>query len=149
MKYEHAKKLYEGLHRDVQSIAGDGFRVPLVVGKPDEFPMPRNMAYCAYRDGPTGKREIFIVVAPKLVRSNKARVDAILRHELAHAIEFHLGEDEVRRLARRDGHKLPPGPERRADRIAEIIWDHPIYYDDKLVQTLNRGTRPRPRHLGL
>jgi hypothetical protein len=149
MKYEQAKKLYGSLHRDVQSIVGADFHVPLVLGNPDEFPMPRNMAYCAYRDHPSGKREIFIVVAPKLIRSNKARVNAILRHELAHAIEFHAGEDEVRRLAKQDGHKLPPGPERRADRIAEIIWDDPIYYDDILVQSLNKGIRPRPRHLGL
>ncbi len=149
MTNDDAKKLYEGLHRDVQSIVGVDFHVPLVVGKPDQFPEPRNMAYCAYRDYPSGEREIFIVVAPKLIRSNRARVDAILRHELAHAIEFYAGEDEVRRLAKQDGHKLPPGPERRADRIAEIIWDDPIYYDDILVQSLNKGTRPRPRHLGL
>lgn len=149
MKNEDAKKLYEGLHRDVQNVVGADFRVPLVVGKPDEFPMPRNMAYCAYRDHNSGRREIFIVVAPKLIKSSKARVSAILRHELAHAIEFHIGENEVRSMAGRDGHTLPPGPERRADRIAEIIWGEPLYYDDILVQTLNRGTRPRPRHLGL
>lgn len=149
MKNEDAKKLYKGLHRDVQSIVGADFRVPLVVGKSSEFPDRRNMAYCAYRDYNSGKREISIVVAPKLVSSSKARVSAILRHELAHAIEFHLGEDEVRGMARRNNEKLPPGPERRADRIAEIIWGEPLYYDDILVQTLNRGTRPRPRHLGL
>lgn len=149
MTNDDAKKLYKGLHRDVQSIVGADFRVPLVVGKPDEFPMPRNMAYCAYRDHDSGRREIFIVVAPKLIKSSKARVNAILRHELAHAIEFHIGEDAVRGMAGRDGYKLPAGPERRADRIAEIIWGDPLYYDDILVQTLDRGTRPRPRHLGL
>lgn len=113
------------------------------------FPARRNMAYCAYREGPDGPEDIQIVVAPKLTRGDKARIEAILRHELAHAIEFYLGEREVRRLAEQDGYRLPRGPERRADRVAEIIWGEPVYYDRDLVQTLERGTRPRPRHLGL
>jgi hypothetical protein len=144
-----AKKLYRNLHRDVQTIVGSGFSVPLAIGKSSEFPDRRNMAYCAYRDYNSGKRTISIVVAPKLIRSSKSRVSAILRHELAHAAEFHIGEHELRKMAALDGETLPRGPERRADRIAEIIWDEPIYYDDILVQTLDRGTRPRPRHLGL
>lgn len=149
MKRDHAKRMYRRLHRDVQSVVGADFSVPLVVGNPKWFPERRNMAFCAYRDDAEGNRSIEIVVAPKLLKGSPERVEAILRHELAHAIEFHLGEDEVRRMARFDGHSLPKGPERRADRIAEIIWGDPLYYDEILVQTLSGGTRPRPRHLGL
>ena len=147
MSYDHAKKMYRRLHRDVRSIVGADFRVPLVVGEPDEFPLPRNMAYCAYRDGNTG-REIEIVAAPKLLRGSDDRIEAIFRHELAHAIEFHLGEGELREMAAVNGRSLPRGAERRADTVAEIIWGDPIYYDEILVQTLGRGVRPRPEHLG-
>ncbi len=122
--------------------------MPLVVGKPNQFPMPRNMAFCGYGSGNDGRR-IGIVVAPKLLRGDRDRVQAILRHELAHAIEFHVGEEELRSMAAQDGYRLPRGAERRADRVAEIIWGDPIYYDDILVQTLARGIRPRPEHLGL
>ncbi len=149
MKNDDAKKMYRKLHRDVQSVVGTDFSVPLVVGSTEWFPERRNMAFCAYRDHNSGKRNIEIVVAPKLLRSSPSRVEAIFRHELAHAIEFHLGENEVRSMARFDGEKLPQGPERRADKIAEIIWGEPIYYDEILVQTLSGGKRPRPRHLGL
>jgi len=147
MNHERAKRAYRRLHRDVQSVVGGDFHVPLVVGNPDAFPQARNMAFCAYRDGNDGRREISIVVAPKLLRGDSDRVGAIFRHELAHAVEFHLGEDELRRMARLDGEALPRGPEQRADRVAEIIWGDPIYYDDILVQTLGRGIRPRPKHL--
>ncbi len=149
MKRDDANRMYRKLHRDVQSVVGPDFSVPLVVGSAEWFPERRNMAFCGYREHNSGKRNIEIVVAPKLLRSSPSRVEAIFRHELAHAIEFHLGEDEVRSMARFDGEKLPQGPERRADKIAEIIWGEPIYYDEILVQTLSGGKRPRPRHLGL
>ncbi len=148
MSYDHAKSTYRRLHRDVQDVVGRDFRVPLVVGDPDQFPRARNMAYCMYRDGNAG-REIDIVAAPKLLRGHDDRIEAIFRHELAHAIEFHVGEHQLREMAAADGHDLPRGAERRADRVAEIIWGDPIYYDEILVQTLGRGIRPRPRHLGL
>ena len=143
------EKAYRRLHRDARDVAGAGFRVPLLVGEPHQFPERRNMAYCVYKDAGDGTRSIAIVVAPKLCRGNEARIEAILRHELAHAIEFHVGEAELHEMAAADGIRLPKGIERRADRVAEIIWDDPIHYDRDLVQTLERGQRPRPRHLGL
>ena len=149
MNHERAKRMYKRLHRDVQSVVGSDFSVPLGVGDPEWFPEPRNMAFCAYRDHNSGERDIEIIVAPKLLDGDPERVAAIFRHELALAIEFHLGEAKVRKMARVNGESLPSGPERRADRIAEILWGEPIYYDDILVQTLSGGTRPRPRHLGL
>ncbi len=148
MKRDDAKRMYRRLHRDVQSIVGADFSVPLVVGNPKWFPERRNMAFCSYRDHNAGKRDIEIVIAPKLLRSHPDRIEAIFRHELAHAAEFHAGEHELRKMAKLDGETLPRGPERRADRVAEIIWGDPIYYDEILVQTLSGGTRPRPRHLG-
>lgn len=141
-----AMRTYKKLHRDAQAVAGADFSVPLHVGDPRDFPAPRNMAFCAYRDGNAG-REVFIVVAPKLLRGDSARVEAVLRHELAHALEFHLGKAQLRRMARVDGYNLPSTPERRADAVAEIIWGDPIYYDRMTVQTLSPGRRPRPTSL--
>lgn len=137
-------KRYKKLHKDVQSVVGEEFRAYLVVGHPSEFPKKRNMAYCyVEHDG-----SIFIVISPKLAGGSTSRVEAILRHELAHAIEFHTGETELREMARLDGHELHTGQELRADQVAEIIWEDPIYYDEINVQTLERGKRPRPTHLG-
>jgi len=137
-------KRYKKLHKDVQSVVGEEFRAYLVVGPSSEFPKKRNMAYCyVEHDG-----SIFIVISPKLAEGSSSRVEAILRHELAHAIEFHTGETELREMARVDGNKLHRGEELRADQIAEIIWGDPIYYDKIDVQTLERGQRPRPKHLG-
>ncbi len=135
---------YRELHDDVEGWV-PGFSVPLRVGQASEFPEQRNMAYCAYKDTPYGAKDIVIVVAPKLARGPEGRIQAILRHELAHAIEFHLGEYKLLEALP----ELPAGPERRADRLAELLWGDPIYYDDILVQTLDGGKRPRPRHLGL
>jgi precorrin-2 methylase len=101
------------------------------------------MAYCV-DDG----EGIFIVVAPKLSRGSESRIQAILRHELAHALEFEVGEKRLREMAASDGKKLHRGAERRADQVAEIIWGDPIFYDNIEVQTLDRGTYPRPIHLG-
>jgi len=150
MKREpYYRRAYRELHRDVQDVVGEDFFVPLGVGDRSEFPERRNMAYCAYKDRNSGERDITIMVAPKLTRGNRDRIQAILRHELAHAIEFHLGEKELRALAKESGYSLPRGGERRADKVAEIIWGDPIFYDEILVQSLGKGTRPRPRHLGL
>jgi hypothetical protein len=149
MKREpYHERLYRELHSDAQEVAGDDFRVPLFVGEAHSFPERRNMAYCMYKDGNDGARDITIVIAPKLAKGDGARLQAVLRHELAHALEFHLGEKELHNLARADGFHLPAGAERRADRVAEIIWEDPIYYDQDLVQTLSGGSRPRPSHLG-
>ena len=61
-----------------------------------------------------------------------ARVRGLLRHELAHAADARIRER---------------GREQRADDIAERVTGERIYYDAEGVQTLQRGTYPRPRHL--
>jgi hypothetical protein len=141
-------RAYGELHGDVQDVFGPDFSVPLHLGEPTLYPAKRNMAFCAYGAGDNGD-EIIIFVAPKLLKGPPERIEAILRHELAHAIEFHMGEPELRTWAKSQGKTLPSGMERRADSVAEILWGDPIYYDEILVQTLDRGIRPRPKHLGL
>lgn len=146
MNNARARAIYKSLHRDVQTVIGEDFSVPLKIGDPRDFPKPRNMAFCGYRDGNSG-RSIIIVIAPKLLHGDEPRVQAILRHELAHAVEFYLGEDELHKVAALGGDSLPDTPELRADAVAEIIWGDPIYYDRLKVQTLSRGQRPRPPSL--
>jgi hypothetical protein len=42
----------------------------------------------------------------------------------------------------------PDHSERQADKLAEDLFGSPIYYDNDLIQSTERGVRPRPRHLG-
>lgn len=113
-------------------MAGPFFEVTLSVGKASEFPKPRNMAY-TYHDDVTG--DMLMVVAPKLLRGRRERIEGVLRHEFGHALLFFWGQGSH--------------GERDADHVAENIFGAPIYYDDETVQTLRVGTRPRPAYLGL
>jgi hypothetical protein len=147
LKREDLVQTYGALHGDVQDAFGEDFSAPLHLGEPALYPAKRNMAFCAFGAGDNGD-QIIIFIAPKLFKGPPERIEAILRHELAHAVEFHLGEPELRKWARAEGHSLPRGGERRADRVAEILWGDPIFYDTETVQTLSPGVRPRPAHLG-
>lgn len=89
------------------------------------------MAYCS-QDDDTG--EMKIVVAPKLVRANADRIEAVLRHEFGHALLLFHGTKHG---------------EREADRLAEQVFGDPIFYDHIAVQTLRGGTRPRPTSIGV
>ena len=120
------------LHARATELAGPHFEVTLAEGESSEFPMPRNMAYC-HRDDDSGA--LTIVVAPKLVRGSKDRIEGVLRHEFGHALLFYWG--------------YPEHGERDADSLAENVFGDPIYYDRETVQTTRSGTRPRPAHLGL
>ena len=94
-----------------------------------------------------GRKRRISMSAHLLALGSDEQKREILLHELAHALEFHLGEAQLRRMARVDGYNLPSTPERRADAVAEIIWGDPIYYDRMTVQTLSPGRKPRPAHL--
>ncbi len=116
--------------------------VHLEVGDPSEFPEDRDYAYCEHCIDNTIK----IVVAPGFENLPDLNQEAILRHELAHALEFALG---VKRANHDFGPMLSRTPERRADQIAEVFWQEPILYDEKDLQTLDQGHYPRPERLGL
>ena len=114
--------------RRAQQIA-PGLRVRLVFGDPKDFPNTRNFAMC----GPEDKGFI-VIVAPKIVKEPKAVYDALIRHELAHAVLLHCGAI---------GHS-----ERDADVAAETIFRGKIYYDARDVETLARTQkRIRPAYL--
>lgn len=114
------------------------------VGGRAEFPGARDYAYCAL--GPPH----LVVVAPDFADLEPASREAILRHELAHALEWEVGANQVEALEDLLGVRLSQGAERRADQMAEAIWGDPIRYRSRdLVQTIRRrdSVAPRPRHL--
>lgn len=107
------------------------------------MPMGRSYAYFSPRD-----RQI--VVCTKYLTASSDRIDAVLRHELGHAADFLGSRFPALPLDRRaDPACHVQGNERRADALAEAIWQQPLYYDPDTVQALHGGTRPRPEKLGL
>lgn len=88
---------------------------------------------------------------PRIVDLPADQVDAVIRHELGHVVDFIVPYMELEEWAQAQGcHDLPSTPERKADVLAELIWGQRIYYDERLVQTFNpTGISPRPEHLGL
>ena len=118
-RLQHAQKVQPGL------------RVTLGIGDPADFPKRRDYAYSAW-DGETAH----VVFAPKIGRAAQARQDALIRHELSHALMQTAGLSHN---------------ERECDAVAESVFGDRIYYDSDLVQTLDpkaRGAvRPRPAHL--
>lgn len=104
-------------------------RVVLVAGDPDDFPNERDFAMCML----AAKNRARIVFAPKVETEPDDVIAALLRHELAHAVLLNLGAEHH--------------AERDADSLAEAIWGDPIRYDQRDVETLGPGSRPRPGYL--
>ena len=121
---------FAALHAVACARLGDDFYCNLALGDDDDFPAERSMAFTT-RDR---RGDMVVVVAPKLVVcGNLHRIAGVLSHEFGHAALWHLA-----RLKH---------SERDADSVAEDLFGTPIYYDDEDVQTLAKGTRPRPSHL--
>jgi hypothetical protein len=110
------------------------------------FPSPRDYAFCQYNPD-TG--HIRIGLAPKFLSASRSRQDALIRHELGHAIDFIVPPPVLDEYAANANVVLSITPERRADDIAYLVWGVPLRYDMDLVQHLSQGNYPRPAHLGL
>lgn len=101
-------------------------------------PAPRRMT-AARRPGKRAGAHAdsyIVAVAPKIAHADDGRLEALLCHELAHAILLHIGDDEH--------------TERDADDCAERVFGITIYYDHDDVQTTTHGPfcrRPRPAYL--
>ena len=98
-------------------------------GLENEFPKDRDYAYTYMNDD----GEYVIVFSKKMYRARIPTIKAIMRHEMAHALHFLNGHDEH--------------SEQDTDNLAEQIWGDRIYYDEKDIQTLEKGKYPRPKHL--
>jgi len=111
----------------------------------DHFKKKRGFAVCFMHDG----GRIRLLFSTKIFDAPRHRQDALVRHEIAHAIDFLTEEDWLDEWAACRLINLPSTPERRADALAEAIWREPIKYDKDLVQSTMFGTFPRPEKLGL
>jgi len=136
--------LFHRRWREAEKATGP-LDVVLYEGNPSEFPHKRNMAYTVIYRGSNGSVHTDVVVAPKLIKGEQDRADAVIRHELGHVIDAHFPFRKLREWA---PGKLPRGLERRADVIAEVVWGEPIKYDRDTVQSICCGVHPRPPHLG-
>jgi hypothetical protein len=120
-------------------------KVLFMVGFAHNFPNDRDYAYCSQIEDDT----CLIVVAPKMNLANDSRIKAVIRHEIGHAIDFLRSKEEIDSKLLERGLSPIHTPERRADQIAELTYDEPIFYDKETVQSLSGGVRPRPISLGL
>lgn len=109
------------------------------------FKKKRGYAVCFFN----GHDACHMQFSPKILEAPSHRADAIVRHELGHAIDFLVKSDHLDDWALMEGFELPHTPERRADAIALAVWGQPIRYDQELVQSIKNGTTVRPEHLGL
>ena len=104
--------------------------VTVRVGEPSEFPKYRDHAYTFQNEDD----DLYIVISDKLIHSSRDRIQAIMRHELAHAWFLNDGNEHH--------------SERDTDQLAEDLWGDRLYYDEDDIQTLNSdGTHPRPSYL--
>jgi len=117
-RVSEARKFALGINESVLLDVG------LVEDHVGNYPKKRNFAQT---DGVT------VYVAPKFFNQDLSRIDALIRHELAHAVFMLLGMDDHSEI--------------ETDALAEMIWNQNIYYDSDDVQTLKKGTRPRPHYL--
>lgn len=109
------------------------------------FRKARGFAVCFF----DGHAACHMQFSPKILRSPVHRADAIVRHEMGHAVDFLIEPSALDEWAMRQGVVLPQTPERRADAIALAVWGRPIRYDRDLVQSTVNGSTVRPEHLGL
>lgn len=99
----------------------------LQLGKNLEFPNERDMAYCTEEKHPQ------IFVSSKMKNLLWDNIDAILMHELSHAVLIYRKKDHT---------------EYQTDKFAEKIFKKKIYYDNNNVQTLKKTKiSKRPKYL--
>ena len=140
----NVEDLVERRVEEAQNLVGE-FPFVLAVVDASLFPAQRDYAFCHYDK----RKGITIGVAPKFFYARPVQQDALLRHELGHAIDFLVPPATLDNYARSQGRVLSSTPERRADDIAELVWGDKIRYDYNLIQTLNTGVYPRPPEIGL
>jgi hypothetical protein len=126
------KRIVEIMQNDMNVLNSQISPQQLVIkvrkGSQREFPQPRDYAYTTIIDD-----NIIVVFAPKMLRATPDRIQAIMRHEMSHALHmFQNNHDHS---------------EQQTDDLAEQIWGDRIYYDDEDLQTLEYGKYPRPSYL--
>jgi hypothetical protein len=93
--------------------------------------------------------EFYLKFSAKADAAPDHRLDALVRHELGHVLDYSTPAETLDRWAETRGVTLPKTRERRADALCLAVWGTPIFYDEDDIQTLQPGTTPRPSRLGL
>jgi hypothetical protein len=123
-------RIVEDRLRAVKEAVPD-IQVDIGFGPPSDYPKDRDFAYSVW-DG----KKATIRFSPKVLYVPEATQDALIRHELSHAMLQNASLDHS---------------ERDCDAVAERIFGDFIYYDSNDVQTLDAhrpgAIRPRPPHL--
>lgn len=118
-------------HRATIARELPGARVTVREGPASAFPQARDHARTMYDT--RHPKVLVIEVAPRMMRSSRARIAGVLMHELGHAWWIVRGVDDH--------------TERDADTAARRMFRASIRYDRGLVQTTGPGRSPRPREL--
>jgi hypothetical protein len=149
MESDDFVELYLNRWTQVKSVFGTIPFPKMSFGEYPHFDTPRGFAVTFFE--PKIQR-CNVLFAEKILNESKPKIDAIIRHEFGHVVDFLLSPGEVDLIAGRAGYLLPRTDERRADTIAYVIWRQIIFYDkETLVQTLDahHAYSIRPVHLGL
>jgi len=97
---------------------------------------------------PAPGRRFHLRFASKCLAAPPERVDGVVRHEIGHVVDLSVPRSTLDNWAASRLTRLPSTPERRADAVAEAIWQSAIKYDSDEVQNTKVGSFPRPAHLG-
>lgn len=95
------------------------------------------------------RSDFYLNFSDKVNAAPLERLDALVRHELGHVVDYATDRAALGVWASKRGVRLSETTERRADDICEALWGVPIFYDKDDVQTLRPGVSPRPARLGL
>jgi hypothetical protein len=120
------------------------FKVKIGIGEMEDFPETRNVAYTAQ----VSPKEFQIVFAPKWKQLTDSNYIAVLRHEYGHVL--HLMYPQIFKTFEKKGYRFHPSQEEIfSDFAALVIWGQLIFYDEDLIQTIDKTPiESRPRHLG-
>lgn len=88
---------------------------------------PRDLAYVQIGESPPR-----LVIVERLLKLPRSNVLGVILHEFGHLADMTPNA---------------PGAEQRADDLAELFSSYRISYDSRDIQTIGRGTYPRPIRL--
>jgi hypothetical protein len=152
MSEDELTQLFERRLSDVCCVCGP-LTICLIEGPDDLYPEKRSYAFFTVEGSvfaPVKQGTPIIAFSRKFRTATRDRIEAILLHELGHAMDFLADKHPAIPANRRNDISVHrQGTERRADALAEGLWGVNIHYDKDLVQSLCRGVRPRPAFLGL
>lgn len=124
MNLKEIKNIFETLRLEVEDVLDCHFHVECVIDHKKRYPENRNYAMT---------NGYIIFLSPKILMADENRVQALLRHEMSHAVLMQAG--------------LHEHTEKQVDALAEVLFGDRIYYDEEDIQTLALGKYPRPNYL--